>query len=76
MVERGFNAHVFGKVDGGWDALSTMRVSEVERQYAADPELSDQYLTPFVIANENGPAGPVKDGDAVVLFNFRGRPGH
>ena len=71
MVERGFNAHVFGKVDGDGRIVDDA-VSEVERQYAADPELSDQYLTPFVIANENGPAGPVKDGDAVVLFNFRG----
>lgn len=71
MVERGFKAHVFGEVDARGRRVGDA-LSEVERQHAADPDLSDQYLAPFVIANESGPVGPMKDGDGVVLFNFRG----
>lgn len=34
--------------------------------------MSDQYLPAFVITDASGkPVGPVEDGDAVVLFNFR-----
>ncbi len=34
--------------------------------------MSDQYVDPFVIVDDAGqPVGPVQDGDAVVLFNFR-----
>jgi 2,3-bisphosphoglycerate-independent phosphoglycerate mutase len=34
--------------------------------------VSDQYLPAFVIVDDKGaPVGPVNDGDAVVLFNFR-----
>ena len=38
---------------------------------SADP-VSDQYLEPFVIVDDDDkPVGTVEDGDAVVLFNFR-----
>ena len=29
-------------------------------------------MPPFVIVAEEGPVGPVEDGDSVVFFNFRG----
>jgi BPG-independent PGAM N-terminus (iPGM_N) len=39
-----------------------------------DPEhpVTDQWLPPFVVVDENdNPVGTIEDGDAVVLFNFR-----
>lgn len=34
--------------------------------------VSDQQLPAFVVADSNGKAvGPVQDGDAVIIFNFR-----
>lgn len=68
MVKRGFDAHVHGIGRAVPSALD-----EVRRQHRADPRLTDQYLQPFVIADSDGhPVGAMRDGDAVVLFNFRG----
>ena len=34
--------------------------------------VSDQWVDPFVIVDDKDkPVGPVEDGDAVVVFNFR-----
>lgn len=42
------------------------------KQLRQAPKASDQYLPPFVIADESGkPVGPIVDGDAVVTINFR-----
>ena len=68
MVKRGYDAHVHGIGRPVDNALA-----EVERQYAEDPNLTDQTISPFVITGDKGqPIGTVQDGDAVVLFNFRG----
>lgn len=68
MVKRGFDAHVHGRARAARDAAA-----EVQRQYAADENLNDQFIAPFVIADADGaPVGRMRDGDAVVLFNFRG----
>ena len=68
MVNKGYDLHVHGIGDGVQDAMQ-----EVERQYAADDNLTDQTLAPFVVVDGNGnPIGKMQDGDAVVLFNFRG----
>lgn len=41
-------------------------------QGPSDNPVSDQWLPPFVITDDDGTAvGTVEDGDAVVLFNFR-----
>jgi 2,3-bisphosphoglycerate-independent phosphoglycerate mutase len=53
-------------------------VAAVEQSYAADA--GDEFVLPTVIVNGDGkPVGPVRDGDAVVFFNFRAdrarRPG-
>ena len=72
MVKVGFNAHVHGRVDERGRAVASAR-QEVQRQYDADPKVNDQFLAPFVIADNDGnPVGAMQDGDAVVLFNFRG----
>jgi 2,3-bisphosphoglycerate-independent phosphoglycerate mutase len=39
---------------------------------AAELGVDDQYLDAFVIDEGQGPVGPIRDGAAVVLFNFRG----
>jgi 2,3-bisphosphoglycerate-independent phosphoglycerate mutase len=45
----------------------------VQTFYDEDPDVTDQYLPQFVIVDEGGdPVGPVKDGDVVLNFNFRG----
>ncbi len=68
MVKKGFDAHVHGI----GQAVSNAR-QEVQRQYDADPNINDQFLEPFVVVDVAGkPLGTVQDGDAVVLFNFRG----
>lgn len=68
MVKRGFDAHVHGIGNPVANAAD-----EVRRQHDADAGLTDQYLQPFVIADADGkPVGAMQDGDAVVLFNFRG----
>ncbi len=67
IVERGWNTHVRG------DARAFRSAREaIETLYREDPSINDQYLPPFTIADANGPVGPIRDGAAVVLFNFRG----
>ncbi len=68
MVELGWKTHVHGEgraFPSARDAIETLRKEQ--------PGLSDQYLPAFVVADEAGtPVGPIRDGAAVVLFNFRG----
>ncbi|MGW8193769.1 MAG: 2,3-bisphosphoglycerate-independent phosphoglycerate mutase [Desulforhopalus sp.] len=67
VVENGWKAHVLGegrKFAGAAEAIQTM--------YDEDPEVTDQYMAPFVISSEGQPVGTIEDGDAVVFFNFRG----
>lgn len=68
MVERGWHTHVLGR---GRCFLSATEAVDTLR--AENPNVIDQDLPPFVIADENGrPVGPIEDGDAVVFFNYRG----
>ena len=68
MVKRGWETHVLGKgrpFHSAEEAIKTF--------YKEHPDLIDQYIDPFVIVDEKGnPVGPIKDGDSVVCFNFRG----
>ncbi|MFT5696024.1 MAG: 2,3-bisphosphoglycerate-independent phosphoglycerate mutase [Myxococcota bacterium] len=68
MVERGWNTHVHGAAR----KFTSTRVA-VETFRDEDKGVGDQYLPAFVITDDRGePAGPIRDGDAVVLFNYRG----
>ncbi len=67
MVERGWNIHVFGK---GRAFASAKEAIETYR--AEQPGVIDQDLPGFVIAENGEPVGAMKDGDSVILFNFRG----
>ncbi len=67
VVKRGWYAHVLG------EGRKFPSASEaVQTYYDEDPEITDQYLDPFVIAEDDQPVGTIEDGDGVVCFNFRG----
>lgn len=68
IVERGWKAHVLG------DARKFKSASEaVQTFYNEDPNMTDQYMDAFVVADENQkPVGTIEDGDAVIFINFRG----
>jgi len=67
VVKRGWDAHVLGKgrqFASAGEAVSTY--------YREDEKATDQYLDSFVIAENGNPVGRIRDGDAVIFFNFRG----
>ena len=66
MVERGWQAHVCG--EGRMFASATEAIETLR----AEGGYTDQYLPGFVIGKDGVPAGTIDDGDAVILFNFRG----
>jgi 2,3-bisphosphoglycerate-independent phosphoglycerate mutase len=63
MVERGWHTHVLADAPAFPSATAA-----IERARADRPGIIDQDLPPFVVT----PAAPIGDGDAVVMFNFRG----
>jgi 2,3-bisphosphoglycerate-independent phosphoglycerate mutase len=68
MVELGWRTHVRGE---GRRFASARRAVETLR--GEQPGVIDQNLPAFVIDDGRGaPNGPIRDGDAVVLVNFRG----
>lgn len=67
MVEKGWQTHVLGQ-----GRQFTAATEAVETMYDEDPKVTDQYLESFVIAENGQPIGTIEDGDAVILFNFRG----
>lgn len=67
MVERGWHAHVLGRGPTTPDARSAIVAAR-----EADPSLNDQFLPAFVVTEDGAPVGPIEDGDAVLVFNFRG----
>jgi len=68
MVKRGWQTHVLGEGRHFHSATEA-----VETIYSEDANKNDQYLDPFVIVDANDqPLGAIQDGDAVILFNYRG----
>jgi 2,3-bisphosphoglycerate-independent phosphoglycerate mutase len=68
IVKRGWDAHVLGR-----GRMFRSASQAVKTFYEEDPKATDQYLPEFVVMDSIGkPKGTIKDGDAVVLFNFRG----
>lgn len=67
IVDRGWRTHVLGM--GRQFSSSTEAIATY---YNEDPEVTDQYMEPFVVAQGDQPVGRIKDGDCVVFFNFRG----
>ncbi len=67
MVERGWKTHVKGE----GRRFPTMREA-IETFRKESPGILDQDLPAFVIERDGSPVGPVRDGDSVIFFNFRG----
>jgi 2,3-bisphosphoglycerate-independent phosphoglycerate mutase len=63
MVDRGWHAHVLADAKPYPSAMVALESLRAER-----PEATDQDLGSFVVA----PPVPMQDGDACVMFNFRG----
>lgn len=66
MVRRGYNCHTHGVgqvFESAADAVNALYTSSGK---------DDQYLPAFVIEKEGSAVGKMNDGDAVILFNFRG----
>jgi 2,3-bisphosphoglycerate-independent phosphoglycerate mutase len=67
IVKLGWETHVQGKGERFASAEQAIRAIR-ER----DPAVTDQFLPAFVIERNGQPLGPIRDGDAVIFFNFRG----
>jgi len=68
MVKQGYECHVLGMGEKTQTAGAA-----VEAYYARFPEGTDQDIPAFVVSDEKGrPLGTMRDGDAVVLYNYRG----
>ena len=69
MVERGWKVHVRG------EGRPFASLSEAVRTLYDESDKGDQDLESFVITRGGEPVGPIRDGAAVVFFNFRGDRG-
>jgi 2,3-bisphosphoglycerate-independent phosphoglycerate mutase len=71
MVERGYQCHTWGVGRRFASAAEAVRTMYDEAD-AAGKSTGDQYLGEFVVVDEDGPVGTITDGDAVIMYNFRG----
>lgn len=55
----------------GQGAQETDPFEGLDKQYQADPDLTDYYVKPIVITEAGEPVATIKDGDAFILWNFR-----
>lgn len=70
IVKKGWDAHVLGEAPNTFKDASAAIVTLRNEESGAP--VSDQWLPPFVIVDDDGhPVGTINDGDAVVIFNFR-----
>jgi 2,3-bisphosphoglycerate-independent phosphoglycerate mutase len=67
MVARGWEAHVHGRARPFASAREAIQTFRDE-----DPGVNDQFLPAFTVVANGAPIGPIRDGDAVINFNFRG----
>lgn len=67
VVKRGWDAHVLGV---GRRFASARAAIETYRTEMSG--VIDQNMPEFVIEEQGNPVGPIRDGDVVVNFNFRG----
>jgi len=67
MVKRGWETHV--RAEG---RMFRSMTEAIETFRAEKPGILDQDLPPFVISRDGIPVGPIRDGDSVVFFNYRG----
>lgn len=70
MVEKGWKTHVLADAPQFQSAAEAVRAGY--EHHKSDLDFTDQYLPPFVIAENGKPIGPILDGDSVAFLNFRG----
>ena len=63
-TERAYDAIVLGRGRTARDAQAL-----ISESYRAG--VTDEFLEPGAVVTGHGPIGPIRDGDSVVLFNFR-----
>ena len=63
-TERAYDAIVLGRGRTARDAQAL-----ISESYRAG--VTDEFLEPGAVVTGHGPVGPIRDGDSVVLFNFR-----
>ena len=66
MVEKGWRTHVLGE---GKQFKNAKEAIKFHRQLK--PDLQDQYIPPFVIAENGEPIGTINNGDSVIYLDFR-----
>lgn len=67
MVARGWKLHVHGE-----GRMFTSANEAIKTYRAENANLTDQYIPGFVISDQNGAVGKIKNHDSVIFFNFRG----
>ena len=67
MVKAGWDIHVHGEGRAFGSAREAIETYRNEQ-----PDVIDQDLPGFVVAENGKPVGAMQDGDSVILFNFRG----
>ena len=67
MVALGWKTHV--AADGRRFGSAEEAIKALRQE---NPGVIDQDLPPFIVADGSGPAGPIRNGDSVIYFNFRG----
>jgi 2,3-bisphosphoglycerate-independent phosphoglycerate mutase len=67
IVKLGWDTHVLARSERFPSAEAAIR--EFRRR---DPAVTDQFLPAFVVERAGEPVGPIRDGDSVVFYNFRG----
>ncbi len=63
-TQKAYDAMVEGKGETAEDPLAALKASYAKEVY-------DEEFVPTVIVKDGQPVGKVKDGDAVIFFNFR-----
>ena len=64
-TQKAYDAVVCSKADHSAHGA----VEAIEAAYARDE--TDEFIAPTLITDEDEPVGPIRDGDAVLFFNFR-----
>jgi len=63
-IEKWYDAAVTGKGPRATDPLAVIRA-------AYDRGVTDEFIEPHVIVEHDSPVAPMRDGDALICFNFR-----
>jgi 2,3-bisphosphoglycerate-independent phosphoglycerate mutase len=67
IVKWGWETHILGN---GERFPSAEKAIEAIRK--REPGITDQFLPAFVVERDGKPVGPIRNGDSVIFFNFRG----